>query len=198
MPRGFQAELIEGVVYVPSPSTNWHAMFQSDVSTWLGMYRTYTPGVEHGTTGTVILGDGDEPQPDAILRIVESAGGSSQIDKKGYIVGAPELHAEIAYASESIDLHQKRRAYERAGVQEYIVVLVREPAVRFFRLQNQTFQEVATDADGIWRSTVFPGLWLNVRALLDRDGKSLLDTLQRGIDSEVHRDFVARLQSSGK
>jgi hypothetical protein len=39
-------------------------------------------------------------------------------------------------------------------------------------------------------------LWLNVRALLDRDGQTLLETLRQGIESEEHRQFVARLQSS--
>ena len=193
MPRGFHAELIEGVVYVPSPSSNWHAMFQSDISTWLGVYRAHTPGVEHGTTGTVVLDDANEPQPDAVLRL--AAGGNSEVNAKGYLVGAPELHVEVAYSSASIDLHQKRRAYERAGVQEYLVVLIREPGVRAYRLDQKQYQECPPNSDGIWCSTVFPGLWLNVRALLDRDGKTLLETLQRGIATRDHDEFVARLQS---
>jgi Uma2 family endonuclease len=196
MPSSFRAELIEGVVYVPSPVSNWHLVFQGDISTWLGVYRVNTPGVDHGATGTVILNDRNEPQPDALLRILETAGGKSRVNEKAFLAGTPELHVEISYSSQSIDLHQKRRAYERAGVQEYIVILLREPAVRFFRLQNQVYQEVNADADGVWRSSVFPGLWLNVRALLDRDGKALLETLQQGIDSADHKAFVGRLQHS--
>lgn len=179
---------------MPSPVTNLHMMFQSDVSTWLGVYRAQTPGVEHGTTGTVVLDDDNEPQPDAILRRI--SGGNSEVDDKGYLIGSPELHVEVAYSSVSIDLHQKRRACERAGVQEYLVVLIREPGVKAFRLEDGKYREVAPDTDGVWRSEVFPGLWLNVRALLDRDGKALLETLQQGIATDDHRAFVERLQAS--
>lgn len=193
MPRGFHAELIEGVVYVPSPSTSWHGMYQGAVVGWLFSYGAATPGVFAIDNGTVILDDENEPQPDALLRI--GPGGASSIDRKGYLVGTPELHVEVAYSSESIDLHQKRRAYERAGVQEYLVVLIREPGVRAYRLDQKQYQEAPPDSDGIWRSAVFPGLWLNVPALLDRDGKSLLETLQRGIATRDHDEFVARLQS---
>jgi len=198
MPGSFRAELIEGVVYVPSPVSNLHLAFQGDVSTWLGTYRAYTPGVDHGGAGTVVLNDRNEPQPDAILRILEASGGGSRVNPKGFLTGTPELHVEISYSSQSIDLHQKRRAYERAGVQEYVVVLIRKPAVRFFKLGEQAYEEVSADPDGIWRSSVFPGLWLSVRALLDRDGKSLLETLQQGIASEEHSEFVARMQQSAQ
>lgn len=195
-PKSFRAELIGGVVHVPSPVTNWHSIYHYAIVGWLFNYQAQTPGVLGGDNGTMILDDENEPQPDAILRLDESVGGATHVNEDGYVVGPPELHVEVAYSSESIDLHQKRRAYERAGIQEYVVVLVEEPAARFFRLREQAYQEVSPDADGIWRSQVFPGLWLNVRALLDRDGKSLLETLQCGIASAEHKSFVERLQHS--
>ena len=47
--------------------------------------------------------------------------GQARIDEDGYVDGAPELVAEIAASSASIDLHAKRNAYRRNWVQEYLV-----------------------------------------------------------------------------
>lgn len=196
MPDGFNAELIDAIVYVHGRITYAHATLSATVHYWLGCYSMHTPGTCGMARPTVILDHSNEPQPDAGLRIEQEHGGHSWIGPDDYICGSPELFVEIAYSSESIDLHQKRRAYERAGVQEYVVVLIRESAVRFFRLEQHAYHEVSADADGIWRSSVFPGLWLNVRALLDRDGLALLETVQRGIGSEAHQQFVAQLHSS--
>jgi Uma2 family endonuclease len=198
MPSGFRAELIGGVVYVPSPATNWHAVYHGDVITWLGYYRIHTPGVEMLDNGTVILDDDNEPQPDGALRLPESAGGASRVDADGYVSGTPELHAEIAFSSASIDLHQKRREYERTGVREYLIILIREKAVRAFRLDGARYVDSPPDPDGVWRSQVFPGLWLDIQALLDRDGVALLKTLDAGLASETHATFVKQLQNSAQ
>jgi len=63
---------------------------------------------------TVRLDLDNEPQPDALLRI--EVGGSRMND---YIEGAPEFIAEVAASSAACDLHDKKRAYRRNGVQEY-------------------------------------------------------------------------------
>lgn len=195
-PKSFRAELIGGVVHVPSPVTNWHSIYHYAIVGWLFNYQAQTPGVQGGDNGTVILDDENEPQPDAVLRLDKSVGGASHVNEDGYVVGPPELHVEVAYSSASIDLHQKRLEYERAGVSEYVVVLIEEQIVRAFRRKDTAYVDMPIDPDGIWRSQVFSGLWLNVRALLDRDGKALLETLQRGVASEEHQKFVARLQRS--
>lgn len=140
--------------------------------------------------GTVILDEQNEPQPDAILRFDESRGGSSQVNDKGYVVGPPELHVEVAYSSESIDLHLKRAEYERTGVREYLVLLLREECIRAFRLEEGRYVDHPADESGLWRSHLFPGLWLNVPALLKRNGTEVLKTLQQGVDSPEHSAFA--------
>lgn len=195
MPKGFRAELIGGVVHVPSPLTNWHAVYHCAVVGWLFNYQAHTPGVQGSDNGTVILDEENEPQPDAILRVEESFGGSSHVSEEGYIVGPPELHVEVAYSSASVDLHQKRREYERTGVGEYIVVLVEEQTVRAFRREQGVYVDSPIDADGNYRSIVFPGLWLDTRALFKRDAAQILATLDKGLKTDEHRAFVTRLQS---
>jgi Uma2 family endonuclease len=193
----FRAELIGGVVHVPSPATNTHAIYHGRVIQWLGHYEIHTPGTHMMNNGTVILDEENEPQPDGVLRIKETCGGASRVNEKGYLVGSPELHAEVAYSTEAIDLYEKHDEYAATGVLEYVVVLVREQAVRCFRFENGTYVYFPADADGVWRSSVFPGLWLNVDALLRLDGPALLKTLEQGLKTPEHAAFVQKLQAAG-
>lgn len=194
MPEGFRAELIGGVVHVPSPTTNYHAVYHSKVNYWLEHYCTHSPGTEAMDNGTVILDEENEPQPDGVLRIHESHGGASQVNPRGYVEGPAELHAEVAYSSAAIDLFEKHDEYAAAGVREYVVVLTEEQAIRCFRLQDGEYVDFPPDADGIWRSRAFPGLWLNVDALLRLDGAALIESLEAGLKSSDHVAFIRRLQ----
>ncbi len=188
-----RAELIGGVVHLPSPVTNGHAVYQYDITGWLFHYQSRTPGVQGGDNGTVILDDENEPQPDAILRIDESCGGASRVNEAGYIEGSPELHVEVAYSSVSIDLHGRRDSYEQAGVREYLVVLIEEQELRAFRLEDEAYARSPLDKEGVWRSAQFPGLWLDSRALFARNAAQLLATLDKGLASDEHQAFVKRL-----
>ncbi len=96
MPEVKKAQLIDGVVYMPSPVTEHHSAPHFDLIGWLCVYRWGTPGVAGSDNGTVRLNLENEPQPDAFLRILETHGGQSRRDEDGYITGAPELAAEIA------------------------------------------------------------------------------------------------------
>src|SRR5437588_797855 len=76
MPELKKAELIEGVVYMPSPVRAYrHGMPHADVITWLGNYRAGTAGVVIGDNTTARLDLDNEPQPDAMLFIEPSRGG---------------------------------------------------------------------------------------------------------------------------
>jgi hypothetical protein len=53
--------------------------------------------------------------------------------------------------------------------------------------------ELLPDDAGVLRSEVFPGLWLDVPALIADNLANLLATLQRGLSSDEHAAFVAQL-----
>ena len=78
MPNVKKAELIEGVVYMPSPVSDNHASPHFDIITFLGVYRIATPGVKGADNGTVRLDWENAPQPDAFLRIAPECGGQSR------------------------------------------------------------------------------------------------------------------------
>ena len=90
LPHLKKAELIEGVVYVPSPVTfDNHGRPHFEMVGWLYLYCGFTLGVLGADNTTLRLDMGSEPQPDACLIIQPSHGGRVQIDDQGYIVGAP-------------------------------------------------------------------------------------------------------------
>jgi hypothetical protein len=185
------AELIRGVVYMPSPVKLEHGSIESDVGIWLGNYRVATPGTDGGHNTTTFLLD-DTPQPDLHLRILPEYGGSSWEDD-GYLGGVPELLAEVCLSSAAYDLHVKYDLYEAARVPEYLAVLRYEREIRWHCLVDGKYQLPPPDADGIWRSRVFPGLWLDGEALLARNMAKVLKRLQEGIQSPAHREFVGHL-----
>jgi Uma2 family endonuclease len=193
MPQVKKAELIEGVVYMQwQVRSAAHAGPHSQIITWLGVYAAATPGVEVSDNATVRLDLDNEPQPDALLRLDERCGGRSRLSADDYLEGAPEFIAEITASSASYDLHDKRRAYQRNGVQEYLVWQVQEHRLDWWQLRDDTYVPLAPDTQGTVRSEVFPGLWLAVPVLLDGNLAAVLTLLQAGLATPEHGAFVER------
>ena len=196
MPEHFQAELIGGTVYVASPLKRRHGTNHLPLGSLFFAYEGNTPGIESGDNTTVLLGDDGEPQPDLFLRILPEHGGQSRTTDDDFVLGAPELVAEIAHSSRAIDLHAKKDDYTLYGVQEYLVVCLREQELRWFDLQSGG--ELSSDADGICRMRSFPGLWIHGEALLAKDYHRLMEVLQQGFATAEHAEFVARLAAARK
>jgi Uma2 family endonuclease len=178
---------------MPSPAKADHARPSALLLTMLGLYESETPGVAVISDATTILDAQNEVQPDGGLFLLPEKGGQVRIDDAGYLRGAPEFVGEIASSTASYDLHSKKTAYERAGVQEYVVVAVRQTRVFWFRLRDGVFVELAPSSDGVYRSEVFPGLWLDPTALLQLNSRRLLEVLRQGTASTEHTAFVHRL-----
>lgn len=195
-PRIKLAELIGGTVYMPSPVSVDHGGMDGDVGGWLGTYKAFTPGTasERNTTSFVL---DDTPQPDLNLRLLPQYGGGSWVEDK-YLHGVPELVAEVCATSASYDLHQKYNLYQSAGIPEYLAVVVFEQEIRWHVLVDGRYQLLSPDADGLHRSRIFPGLWLDGPALLSGNLRQVLDRLQEGLRSADHDRFVATLAARPK
>lgn len=203
MPDLKKAELIDGRVYMSSPVRfDRHSEQHGWFATWLGIYSVSTPGVRIGDNATMKLADRhNQPQPDVLLMIdtppgSESPLGSAHIDADGYLEGAPELVAEIAASSVSFDLSEKKETYRRNGVQEYIVWQIYDRRIDWLSLEAGQYISLNPDENGVIRSRVFPGLRLDVEALLKGEMAKVLAVLQQGLASSEHDDFVKRLSEA--
>lgn len=196
MPHLKKAELLKGVVYMPSPvSLEFHGSPHADLVGWLVAYRAATPGVRAGDNSTVRLGPESEPQPDVLLLLERRHGGQAALDE-GYVTGAPELAAEVASSSVSYDMHVKLDVYREHGVREYLAWRVRDRAFDWFVLEGGDYVPLPPGEDGILRSPTFPGLWLDPAALLSGDMARVFEVLRQGIASPEHEEFVRRLCES--
>lgn len=190
-----KAELIEGVVYIPSPVRfKQHSQPHSHIITWLGVYQASTPGTASGDNATVRLDFENEVQPDALLRLETELGGNSHITDDDYLDGPPELIIEIAASSAAYDMHIKRRVYARSGVREYLVLQVYEQQLDWFVLREGVYEPMLPDDENVFHSEIFPGLWLKIEAFWSGDIAAILATLQAGLSSKEHADFLSRLQ----
>jgi Uma2 family endonuclease len=171
-----RVELIEGVVYLPSPiKVETHGEPQLLMLVWLRTYARGRPGILVVGPVTVLLDDMNEPEPDAML--LRTTPGWQSPD--GYVAKAPELVVEIAASTRSRDLNQKKRAYERNGVKEYVVWRTLEGAIDWFELVDGSFVPKAAQSNGVIASTEFPGLVLDVAAALERDEEKVQAALDR-------------------
>lgn len=176
---------------MPSPVSVEQGVMDSRVGGWLGVYQAATPGTESGRNITSFLLE-DTPQPDLSLRILPEFGGGSWVEGS-YLHGTAELLVEICRSSAAYDLHVKYDLYQAAKVPEYLAVLLYEREIRWHALEGDAYRILPPDADGLLRSRVFPGLWLDGQALLAGDMPRVLNRLQDGLKSPEHHPFVERL-----
>ena len=161
-----KAELVDGVVYVPSPvRADLHSEPHANMVAWLNTYRSLHPGVHVEDNATVYLDATTEVQPDACLWREESGG--PRLTEGHYIEGAPQLVVEVAASSASYDLHPKKEAYLRNGVHEYVVWRVMDGMIDWFRLVDGEYEWVEPDEFGVVESDTFPKLRLHIPNMLN-------------------------------
>ncbi len=192
MPPQTRAELIGGVVFMPLMVGSEHADVNLPIAFWLGSYQRVTPGVRAAVNGSTVLNHRNEVQPDCSLRILAEYGGQTTTIPR-WIEGAPELVIEIARSSRSIDLGPKLEEYQQAGVKEYVVLALEPDEVFWHTRRGDRLVVISPGEDGIYRSETFPGLWLDPSALFRFDLNGLIGTLERGLTSPEHADFVQEL-----
>ena len=196
MPHVKKAELIEGVVYMPSPiSLDAHGEPHGWVSGWIATYFAQTKGVRFGIDATLQLEGDNEVQPDITLLTTRKEDGTDRVGADGYIDGGPELVIEVAASSASRDRNAKKRVYLANGVREYIIWRTKDDVIDWFILRDGKYEPLSL-AEGVYKSEAFPGLWLDTAAMLRGDLAGVFAVLQQGMATPEHVAFVARLTSA--
>ncbi len=172
-----KAELIEGVVHMPSPVRINHARPDGIMQLWLGTYAA-EHDLEVFPNATLLLDTENSFQPDAILCTPPRKGGRVWLSKAGYLCGSPEFVVEIASSTASIDLRDKLRVYRRLEVAEYLVWRTEDAEIDWFILEEGKYVKLKADRHGKQRSRIFPDLALDVAAALAGDKKKVLAALR--------------------
>ena len=194
MPHVKKAELIEGVVYMPSPVRfERHGQPHWRLIGWLAQYAANTPGVEGGDNCTTRLDMDNVPQPDIVMFVDPAKGGRRALAPTIISRALPTLPLKWRQATSASRFDAKLNVYRRTGVREYIVWRVLDREIDWFVLRDGRYDRLRPDAEGVYRSEIFPGLWLDSAALLRGDLASVLAMVQRGIASPEHAAFVERL-----
>jgi Uma2 family endonuclease len=168
---------VEGVVFVPSPiRVDLHGQPHGAIAGWLSVYTTINSSVSLSLEGTVLLDGKSEVQPDAYLW--QPAPGGPRLTSDHYLEGAPQFVVEVAASSASYDLNEKKEAYRRNGVREYVVWRVLDRAIDWFELRDETYVLRIPDEQGIIESAHFPGLRLSVPSMLAGDQTGVLAALR--------------------
>lgn len=174
-PEVRKAELIDGVVYVPSPVSKFHAPQHALMAAWLVAYSLTDASLQCADNGTLFLTGDNEIQPDCALW---RDGVSARYGDDGYLYGPPELVAEITASSRQYDLGVKKELYRRSRVQEYVVWRTIDGAIDWWRLERGEYVPIPVGEDGVSESVVFPGLRLDIPRLLSGDKSRLLADLR--------------------
>jgi Uma2 family endonuclease len=193
-PEDKKFELVGGIVYMASPLSVAHSDYDDEIGFILALYRRATPGTQALHNATAILGEESEPQPDLGLRILPGYGGQSNTNEENLVDGAPELLVEIAHSRRAIAMHGKRSDYQQEGVVEYVVICVEEYELHWFDFSSGS--QIAPDRQGIAKSKVFPGLWIDVPALLAMNSARVREVAEQGLASSAHKKFVRQLAAT--
>ena len=90
MPHVKKAELVEGVVFMPSPVFfQSHGEPHATVLGWLFGYAAATPGLKLADNTSLRLDFDNEVQPDAMLFRLETMGGQCRIANDDFLEGPP-------------------------------------------------------------------------------------------------------------
>ena len=113
-PPGTRAELINGVVHMPSQVGHAHGVAHIPVLVWLDYYAEKTLGVEAMDNATTILGWKSELQPDGSLRILADSGGRTWLEH-GFVHGVRNSSSKFQRRHDTSTSDQKRLTMSRQG-----------------------------------------------------------------------------------
>ena len=156
------SEWVDGKV-IPMPAVcDAHASLKGDVWSYI---KTYVDQLDLGVVR-------DEPfqmktGPDLPSRapdVMFIAKKNLRRLKEQYLDGPADLVVEvISPGTRSIDRGDKFYEYERGGVREYWLLDPERKQAEFYILgRDRIYRPAVVGDDGIFRSTVLKGLWLNV------------------------------------
>ena len=154
------AELVQGDVVMMTPASLPHQALSMFLTRVLS---DYVDVGEIGWIGTAPIALRLSPDTVREPDLLFVANDHLDRVKETCVDGPADLVIEIVSAdSVGRDRGEKYYEYEQAGIPEYWLIDSRTRRAEFYQLQGAYYQPMFPDAQGIYRSRVLPGFWLNV------------------------------------
>ncbi|HZQ08770.1 MAG TPA: Uma2 family endonuclease [Anaerolineae bacterium] len=173
-----KAELIDGVMIMPSPASRIHENLFGFLYSLLRVFvEEHSLGVVLGSRTAVELAIDQVYEPDILFIRQER----SAINQEKGVFGAPDFVIEIlSMSTAQHDRGTKLKAYERAGVREYWIIDPYGPAgTEFYQLQQGSFLPILPDAENRLHSSAVEGFVLDVRWLWNTDAITVKQALDQ-------------------
>jgi hypothetical protein len=164
----------------------------TDIAMCINYYRLFSPGLYCCVHAPLQLDDKTRLHPGIIVMV--NYGKFKQCDPgPGYdcFHGPPNFVLDVFPADDLQDYQDRRLAFERTGVIEYVAVQMAEPVSWIWnRLVDGKFIEIETSDNESIMSTALPGLWIPTIAFKQRDWWSIMGAIARGVTRIGHHDFM--------
>ena len=134
-----------------------------------------------------------ETQPDGHLRIPAGAGRPDPHRDEATSSARPSWSSRSPARAAITTWRRRKPITSEAGVREYLVIELDPDRIHWFIRRGDHFEDLLPGPDGIYRSEVFPGLWLDAEAFFAEDLDRLVEVLEQGLATPEHAAFVARL-----
>lgn len=197
-----KAELINGLVSLNrGVRADLEDLSSSMIRSWMKSYALLTPGTRMEVDTMIVLAWDTVPQPNIVLRVLPENGGKSRMTDTEILTAAPELIVDFTTGHQTFDIRDRLGAFRRQGVVEYLIWWADGQKLDWYCLDRGKYSLNLPDSNGVLTSHSFPGLRLNLSALLNRNSAAVMTTLRRSLESPEHAAFLTRLErqiSSGR
>ena len=173
-PQDRKCEFVEGEVIVMGPTSHWH---EDVLSFLIALLRNYVDAKRAGqmrASPTIRFRPQVLREPD----ICFFSAPQLPLPKEVPLTTIPSFIIEISWATRSLDLGEKARDYEAAGVREYWVVDLDAREVVVHRLEEGYYQ-VQRLRSGRLESQIVVGFWIQLEWLWQDPLPSAYQCLQQ-------------------
>jgi hypothetical protein len=164
----------------------------TDIAMCVNYYRLFSPGLYCCVHAPLQLDAESRFRPGIIVMV--NHGELKQCDPGpdyDCFHGPPNFVLDVFSEKDPRDYENRRAAFERAKVIEYVAVRLTDPVSWIWnRLVDGKFTEVVTADSEIILSTALPGLWIPTLALKQRDWWSIMGAIARGVSRVGHHEFM--------
>jgi hypothetical protein len=169
-----------------------HSALLTDIAMCINYYRLFTPGLYCCVHATVELADGTRFRPGVVVQVNHGPLVTCEPDPDYKVfAGPPNFVLDVVPVDEWPDYEQRRDAFERSGVFEYVALRLGDEFDWVWnRLVDGKYSSVETTENELIMSAALPGLWVPTYALKSGNWWAIMAAIARGVSRVGHHRFM--------